>query len=829
MSQRRLGLFLLMGSFLLVTPFLVSSSRSVEKSVFSAMATLADVKETLEGKQELLTEMYASLEGQEGAERAQTVELARKHYLYSKDVYRLARSFLSASQGRHPKYDTFWSRYDHRLSELWEEIESSWGRIEGGGMQFASAEDAGARNAVLAAPTAGEAEPGQVAPSPSRVASRDLEAEATREVMTETPAKKTEDAGELNARLLEKYREGYQLFARGQPADLEQAVSVFQEILDEQPSFHLARYWLSKTHILRDEKEEARVHADRLLSEQPNLQIARDLVREVQTLARRSPTRVAQAPKAPEKAVPVPAKPVRRAAPAVPVVPPAPVARAALPKPSPRKPTPPPARVARTPAPPASRPPGKTEVEAFRFDGDGPPPLTVPAMGPDGKYPRALAVMIENSRHARPQSGLLHADFVYEIPVEGGITRFMAVFQDPERDVPSLGPVRSARHYFVNQVPSLDAIYAHCGGSTQGYAALKQQGIDHIDEIKTGSGFWRNKKRKAPHNLYTRVTALRKGADRKGFRLTSNRSASVLPVMARAIRVPTEEYQDLELPYYHRYKVGYHYDPVTNLYSRTIDGEPHVDALTERQIEVENVVVLKAEMQKIDDYGRLDVHLIGRGDAQVHRGGEVIEAKWTREGRGERFTLRDSRGRPVEMNPGRTWIHVIQPNRKITLARRPLPPKVLATLREAKAPTRSAHPGLPPGIQIGQAPARASAGVPGVVTPARGVPAVIQAPRALPPARQVAAKAKTKPSMKTLPEPTSGELYAAAASTPPARKRSASEAPPVVAEPVVAAPPVVAAAEPASPKTEKNVQASRTWREGLGGEYDLADFTLDTF
>lgn len=882
MSQKRMGLGMLIGSLVLVTPFVVGFSQDGEKTIFSAMATLTDVKETLEAKRDLLRELQVQVRALPEGKRKEKAEVAEKHYAYATDVHRLARNFLDASSKRHPKYATFWSKYDKTLTSLWSEIE-------------------GARKA-LAAPTTS-------ARMNSRKAPAAQVAQAPRSggvPATVQPVRKSVPAAPVQApritreNLLAQYREAYRSFARGGKQDLDQSRVTFEQILQVEPSFHLARYWLARTYLLQDQVAEARGHAERLLRDQPNLQIAKDLIRDVadiQSLKRPSaPVQVARAtpargiparvaPPAPVKSAGVrpvrsPAAPVQVAkaaatpakaiparvvrAPAVQAAPRAPVKPVAAPVRVAAKPAPVPARKpapSKAPARPAPRKAAAKSAQGLELASL--PPLSRPSAG---KPQRPIAVMIENSRFSRPQSGLLAADYVFEMPVEGGITRFMAVYQDQVREVEELGPVRSARHYFVHQMPALDGIYAHCGGSTQGYAALKKDKVDHIDEIRSGWGFWRNKKRKAPHNLYTKLANVVKQARKKGFRMETTSPLEVLPTLDQPRSKALDHYVDIQIPYYSKYKVRYTYDPVTNEYARFINDEAHTDALADRQIAVENVVLVKTAMRKIDDYGRLDLELFGRGEATVFRGGERVDGFWIRQGKDSLMQIRDARGQPVAMNPGRTWIHMLQPNRKIQLAKRPLPPQALAKLaarsrKPAKATTTSRASVRKPEVDMKLARMPAAEGVPAVI--ARPGPTTIPNPgkssvglsatvvarkqaAALPP--RLAPAPRKAPAAKTLPRAaqSAAKVGSKVAKVPPkVASPVAGELPPKLAQAPVEKAPVLARApsiqngltaaqvpeelRPLPPRPEPSQPRANTWKNNSGSVYDLADFSLDSF
>jgi len=128
---------------------------------------------------------------------------------------------------------------------------------------------------------------------------------------------------------------------------------------------------------------------------------------------------------------------------------------------------------------------------------------------------RPLSIMVENSEGARPQSGLDKANIVYEVLAEGGITRFLAIYYD--QDAEEVGPIRSARPYFVSKSLEHQAIYVHVGGSEEAYNFIKEEKIDDINEFVDFEPFWRTTDRIPPHNLYTSTLKLRKEANKLGY------------------------------------------------------------------------------------------------------------------------------------------------------------------------------------------------------------------------------------------------------------------------------------------------------------------------
>jgi hypothetical protein len=272
---------------------------------------------------------------------------------------------------------------------------------------------------------------------------------------------------------------------------------------------------------------------------------------------------------------------------------------------------------------------------------------------------RPLAVMIENHRKARPQSGLHQAEIVYEIPVEGGITRFMAMFFH----VPGiLGPVRSCREYFVDRALEVDALYVHCGGSPMGYAYIAKSNINSIDEIKYGKPFYRDKSRKAPHNLYTKGKRL--------FDYMSSRVPMKLASGTRPLNIgaqPTkgrQPGQKIFIRYHGNYNVTYKYNKGS--YDRYMNGKKHVDRESKKLISPKTVIVQTASMKTVDKVGRQEISFIGSGKAVIFHAGTMLEATWKKASPQAVTRYYAENGEEIALSSQKpVWIQVVSPNLKI--------------------------------------------------------------------------------------------------------------------------------------------------------------------
>jgi len=238
---------------------------------------------------------------------------------------------------------------------------------------------------------------------------------------------------------------------------------------------------------------------------------------------------------------------------------------------------------------------------------------------------RPLSIMVENSEGSRPQSGLDKADIVYEVLAEGGITRFLAIYYD--QDAEEVGPIRSARPYFVSKSLEHQAIYVHVGGSEEAYNFIKEEKIDDINELVDFQPFWRSTDRKPPHNLYTSTINLRKEANKLGY-IEMLKKQEYQFEIDRNEKLTGGETDSIVIPYNSSYTVSYKYVPESMKYIRFMNGEPHIDAKTKEQIAVDNVIIQFAGTKIIDEEGRLAVDFVGKGTGLLFFKGNSTEITW---------------------------------------------------------------------------------------------------------------------------------------------------------------------------------------------------------
>ncbi len=288
--------------------------------------------------------------------------------------------------------------------------------------------------------------------------------------------------------------------------------------------------------------------------------------------------------------------------------------------------------------------------------------LTGAETSEDAAQRPVTAVMIENSPEARPQSGLKDAGVVYETVAEGGITRFVALYQESRPGL--IGPVRSVRPYYVEWASAYDPAVAHIGGSQRALSMIRSgnYGVD-MDEFFNASTYWRADDRDAPHDVYTtfdKLDALResKGKTRSSFSTFErvNGAPSIDP-NATSIDI------DVSSGVFH---ITYDYDASSNSYVRKQGGESHIDR-EGGEIKPSVVIAIKVPMSiGMEDGYREQITTTGSGQAYVFQNGTVTEGTWHRDGEKAPLQITAADNSNITLVRGQTWITALANNRGVS-------------------------------------------------------------------------------------------------------------------------------------------------------------------
>ena len=280
---------------------------------------------------------------------------------------------------------------------------------------------------------------------------------------------------------------------------------------------------------------------------------------------------------------------------------------------------------------------------------------------------RPIAVMIDNHIDALPQAGLNSAYLVYEIIVEGGETRLMALFKGV--DLEKIGPVRSSRHYYLDYALENDAIYVHFGWSPKAQSDITSLNVNNINGIaESASSFWRatDKQHAYVHSVATSTENILKIAERKGYATTSEKK-SVLKYVgeefdlksdneATKVTIPYSDYNGKPYNW-----VTYEYDNITKRYIRYSRDEKQTDWSTGETITTKNIIIVKCENWQLNDgenKDRQDIANVGILKGYYITNGKAIEITAEKESRTSQTIYKDLQGKEIEVNDGNTFIQI---------------------------------------------------------------------------------------------------------------------------------------------------------------------------
>ena len=295
---------------------------------------------------------------------------------------------------------------------------------------------------------------------------------------------------------------------------------------------------------------------------------------------------------------------------------------------------------------------------------------------------RPIAFMIDNNVNAKPQSALNKAYMVYEIIVEGGETRLMALFKgvDVSKEDVMVGPIRSARHYFIDYALEHDAIYAHLGQSPQAESYIKNFNVADINgqiydtgKARTSSSlYWRESSKKAPHNAYTSIASILEICKKRGYKTTS-KADSVLNYVAEEVELSGENAKTattISIPYATNHTVKYVYNEEAGRYTRYSKGKKQTDEATGEDVTTKNIIISFIENTTLDDgedKGRQDLNNHTVADGYYITNGKAIKIKCKKDHVGGQTKYVDQNGKEINVNDGNTWINICPIDAKVVM------------------------------------------------------------------------------------------------------------------------------------------------------------------
>jgi len=286
---------------------------------------------------------------------------------------------------------------------------------------------------------------------------------------------------------------------------------------------------------------------------------------------------------------------------------------------------------------------------------------------------RPFAIMIDNYYMARPQSSISQGKIIYEVLAEARITRYLIVM-DYDSDV-LIGPIRSARPYFLSLAMEYDGLFVHVGGSTEALRLIKEYSIDDLDGMRAGYNiFWREKHKSSPNNMYSDNDSLRKEVERLRYDIKTN-NGSDMEQYNKTVDVENGIINSEFKIVYKKptssdvdgYIVKYIFNEDLKVYERYINGKIQKDETTNEIIDAGNIIIQIAKHRVIDSEGRREIDIVGNGEGYYFSNGLYIPIKWEKnlfEGQTKYY---NNDGKEIIFNPGRIFIQIIETDSRLEI------------------------------------------------------------------------------------------------------------------------------------------------------------------
>ena len=276
-----------------------------------------------------------------------------------------------------------------------------------------------------------------------------------------------------------------------------------------------------------------------------------------------------------------------------------------------------------------------------------------------------FGVVLGNTKAERPQSGLSRASVVYEMPVEGGITRLLAMFSMTHEKSFPIGPVRSLRPYILEEVFAVDPLLVHCGASIGGMRALKDLGLDTVDQLRDFLPFWRNKSEAAPGNLYTSLQKLEEAAFSR-LKLMGN-ALDLMKTSGKGFPFEDNTTKSIHLEISSGYSLSYHMNRGHGAYDRRVNGVVQLDGYDSSPILVHNLIFQFVEESIHDETGLKRLKNLGEGKLIAFVKGKRIDGIWRKSAVDSETLYLTKDQSEILFLPHLTWIHMISPSVQVRI------------------------------------------------------------------------------------------------------------------------------------------------------------------
>ncbi|MDD2627305.1 MAG: DUF3048 domain-containing protein [Clostridia bacterium] len=307
--------------------------------------------------------------------------------------------------------------------------------------------------------------------------------------------------------------------------------------------------------------------------------------------------------------------------------------------------------------------PGEKEIEEKEVE---PEPEPEPEVKIFKGMERPIAIMIDNEQGSWPHAGLQDAYMIYEIIIEGGQSRMMALFKG--KDTTKIGPVRSSRHYFIKYALEHSAAYVHFGWSPQAERFINSNNVNNINgQVYDGNKFWREGT--GYHTAFTNIKNIKEIMKSKNYTNVAS-SESIYEYSARPYDIEGgKEVEKINMLYSNYHRVAYVYNEEKQVFMRIQRGNPHMDRVTKEQYYAKNIIVMQANNYPIGDgSARQEVTTEGTGNGYYLTHGKAIEITWKKDSAKSKTYFYYPNGKEIVLNDGLTFVQVVPKNQKIDIS-----------------------------------------------------------------------------------------------------------------------------------------------------------------
>jgi hypothetical protein len=293
-------------------------------------------------------------------------------------------------------------------------------------------------------------------------------------------------------------------------------------------------------------------------------------------------------------------------------------------------------------------------------------PLTGLEMDPSLEGRRPVAIVYSNIRAALPQHGISEADIIYEVLMEGDITRMIGLHMDPY-SIPTLGSIRSIRPYFLDVAQAHDAILVHSGYSTEARSEITRRGVTALDGGVNASSFFHRDADRLARRIAQEHTHFITGPRLRDAIAYLRVRQNVRDGYANAMRFDPDGTPEGGAPAdrltlrFSATKTGiFEYNAEDGLYYVSQFNATQIDGNTGAQLAVRNVLVLRVNIWTIagDSAGRRRADLVTTGEGYFLCGGKWIPILWSRAAFDAPFVYTKADGTPLILGVGRTYINL---------------------------------------------------------------------------------------------------------------------------------------------------------------------------